>query len=182
MIVIEVEKEERERYRETDREIERRLEKEEEEDTHSPPANNNKKNARTSQVVNPHARDIDISVSSTTYSTGHPRGEHLRGKSISQKTHTQKKEQEVDGNNQQQISKEKDQYIARSTARVQKRSIETVTAAACARMFFCVGRNRSFSSAPRKRGSKRAGVKDPIVTAQRGPTLFRLFFFSSCFF
>ena len=35
MIVIEVEKEERE--------IERRLEKEEEEDTHSPPANNNKK-------------------------------------------------------------------------------------------------------------------------------------------
>ena len=109
-------------------------------------------------------------------------GEHLRGKSISQNTHTQKKEQEVDGNKQQQISKEKDQYIARSTARVQKRSIETVTAAACARMFFCVGRNRSFSSAPRKRGSKRAGVKDPIVTAQRGPTLFRLFSFSSCFF
>ena len=58
-----------------------------------------------------------------------------------------------------------------------KRSIETVTAAACARMLFCVGRNRSFSSAPRKRGSKRAGVKDPIVTAQRGRTLFRLFFF-----
>ena len=173
MIVIEVEKEERE--------IERRLEKEEEEDTHSPPANNNKKMHVPVRLSIP-MRGTSIFQSRRQHIQPAIHGGSICAVKASVKKHTQKKEQEVDGNKQQQISKEKDQYIARSTARVQKRSIETVTAAACARMFFCVGRNRSFSSAPRKRGSKRAGVKDPIVTAQRGPTLFRLFFFSSCFF